>query len=57
MRTAVECRKLAAQYQAQSDAGVSPKMAAVLRRIAQNFNELADQYETLIAVAEEERSK
>jgi hypothetical protein len=54
--TADECRKLASSYRALADdKGTSPRMASVLRNISKSFSGLANQYELLFAIAEEER--
>jgi hypothetical protein len=58
MRTAVECRKLAASYAAKaSELNHSPKMASVLREIAARLRGLADHYDKFFVVGEEEAAR
>ncbi|WFU76634.1 hypothetical protein [Bradyrhizobium sp. CB2312] len=56
MRTAEECRKLAAAYRSKAGAaGVGPRTASVLKNIAKSLTGLAKQYDLLSAIEEEER--
>lgn len=57
MQTADECRKLASASREKSKAaGLSPKMAGVLRNIAKTFTTLTKQYELLSAISIQEQA-
>ena len=54
--TADECHKLADTYRAMAEAkGISPKRATVLRNIAKSFTGLANQFQILNDLNEEDR--